>query len=88
MDPDSLPTNPWNTTEPFTDYGAGNELVDKTCGQMARYFGRVVGHFTAGGHHDDCGHWHGSGLYYNWFGVSVLNEDEHELKPGGGVMYV
>jgi hypothetical protein len=44
MNPDELPTNPWNST--FTDYGKGGVLVDPTCGQMARYFGRLVGWFT------------------------------------------
>lgn len=36
---------------------------------------------------DECGHWHASGLKYNWFGLSVLNEDEHALAPDQGQMY-
>lgn len=35
-DDEPLPTYPWNTTNPFNAYAAGNALVDKTCGQMAR----------------------------------------------------
>ena len=41
---------------------------------MARYYGRLVGHYTSGGHYDECGHWHPSGFNYSWFGTSVLNE--------------
>ena len=51
-----LPANPWNTTNPFDAYGAGNKLVDSSCAQMARYFGRFVGWYTAGGFKDECGH--------------------------------
>lgn len=43
-----------------------------------------MAHYTAGGHHDDCGHWHPSGFHYNWAGLSVLNENEHET---GAVRY-
>ena len=53
---DCLPSYPWNTTENFALYQAGTSLVDKTCGQMARYMGRLVSHYTAGGHRDECGH--------------------------------
>lgn len=41
---------------------------------MAAYMGRLVEHYTAGGHHDSCGHWHPSGFFYNWTILSVLNE--------------
>jgi hypothetical protein len=54
---------------------------------MARYVGRLAGHYTAGGHHDECGHWHPSGLRYNWTGLSILNEDEHHILPDNGVAY-
>ena len=67
---DCLPAYPWNTTENFALYQAGTSLVDKTCGQMARYMGRLVSHYTAGGHRDECGHWHPSGFNYSWFGLS------------------
>ena len=77
----------WDTMNPFSDYSKGSELVDPTCGQMARYLGRIVGWYTNGGFHDECGHWHASGLRYNWFGLSVLNEDEHALAPDQGQMY-
>jgi hypothetical protein len=64
---DCLPQYPWNTTFPFGPYGHfGNALVDPTCGEMARYVGRLVSHYTNGGHHDECGHWHPSGFNYTW----------------------
>merc|ERR1719261_2359699 len=87
MDPSDLPIYPWNTTDPFTKYEAGGELVDKTCGQMARHMARIVGWYTAGGFHDECGHWHESGFHYNWWGLSVLNEDEHHIEPDDGTAY-
>ena len=40
-----------------------------------------------GGFKDECGHFHASGLKYDWYGISVLNEDEHHLQPGNGVAY-
>ena len=91
-----LPAYPWNTTTNFAAYKRGSDgldgggsatLVDKTCGQMARYVARLVGHYTAGGHHDECGHFHPSGLNYSWYGLSVLNEDEHKLQPDDGTAY-
>jgi hypothetical protein len=82
-----LPDYPWNTTDPFSAYSGGRELVDKTCGSMARYMGRLVGHYTSGGHFDECGHWHPSGFNYTWFGLSVLNEDEHGIEPDDGTAY-
>ena len=75
--PSCLPEDPWDTPIPFGLYEAGTQLVDPSCGQMARYFGRLVGWYTAGGFNDECGHWHASGLHYAWHGLSVLNEDEH-----------
>ena len=85
--PSCLPANPWNTSKDWTQYTAGGALVDPTCQQMARYMGRLVGHYTAGGHTDECGHWHESGFHYDWFGLSVLNEDEHAIKPDNGMAY-
>eukprot|EP01052_Picozoa_sp_SAG31_P051864 SAG31_NODE_12522_length_935_cov_1.325359_1_plen_265_part_01 len=58
-------------------YEQGSVLVDETCGQMARHMARIVGWYTAAGFHDECGHWHASGLRYNWTILSVLNENEH-----------
>ncbi len=57
------------------------ELVDETCGSMARYMGRLVGWYTAGGFTDECGHFHESGLHYSWYGVSILNEVSTTLYP-------
>ena len=82
-----LPADPWDTPNPFDVYTAGKALRDPSCQEMARYFARLVGWYTAGGFHDDCGHWHESGLRYKWHGLSVLNEDEHHLQPGGGPAY-
>jgi hypothetical protein len=82
-----LPADPWNTTDPFDAYGAGGSYVDKTCGQVARYFGRLVGWYTAGGFTDECGHFHESKFHYKWYGLSVLNEDEHHIQPENGPAY-
>jgi len=86
-DTSPLPSYPWNTTNPFDKYAAGGALVDTSCGQMARYFGRLVGWYTNGGFYDECGHWHPSGFKYKWWGLSVLNENEHNIQPGNGVAY-
>ena len=86
-DTNPLPTYPWNTTDPFDAYKAGNALVDPTCKQMARYFGRLVGWYTNGGFTDECGHFHPSEFHYDWWGISVLNEDEHGIRPEGGPAY-
>ena len=65
----------------------GTRLRDPSCGQIARYFGRAVGWYTRGGFVDECGHNHTSGLFYDWHGLSVFNEDEHGLEPEGGIGY-
>ena len=76
-----LPAFPWNRTRSTNKYGGqGTELVDPTCGQMAKYIGRVVGWYTAGGFADECGHWHESGLHYKWWGLSILNENQHQIN--------
>ena len=82
-----LPDYPWNTTDPFNAYNAGSVLVDPTCGEMARYVARLVAHYTTGGHHDECGHWHASGFNYSWYGLSILNEDDHGESPDDGTAY-
>ena len=74
-----LPADPWNTPDPFDVYTAGSALKDPSCAEMARYFARLAGWYTAGGFHDECGHWHASGLRYAWYGLSILNEDEHRI---------
>lgn len=76
----SLPANPWvYAKDQFDIYSKGSALVDESCVAMADYVARVVGHYTAGGHNDSCGHWHLSGLHYNWSVIAVLNENEHGL---------
>lgn len=82
-----LPADPWDTPDPFDVYTAGGALKDPSCEEMARYFARLAGWYTAGGFHDECGHWHASGLRYAWYGLSILNEDEHHLQPDGGPAY-
>ena len=75
-DPATLPVFPWDPQ--MSGYGKdGAALKNENCTDMAAYFGRMVGHYTAGGHTDSCGHFHPSGLHYNWTILSVLNEDEH-----------
>jgi hypothetical protein len=62
----------------FADYNHGTALKDESCKPMAAYMARLVCHYTSGGHHDTCGHWHPSGFHYTWTGLSVLNENEHK----------
>lgn len=87
VDINTFPLDPWNTTNPFSKYSVGSKLADDTCVQMARYFSRFVGWYTRGGFHDECHHWHASGLTYDWWGLSILNEDEHHVKPDDGSAY-
>ena len=74
--PGILNPDPWEFYN-FDAYNRGNALVNESCSDMAGYMGRFVEHYTKGGHHDSCGHWHGAGFTYNWSIVSILNEDEH-----------
>jgi hypothetical protein len=88
MDLSGVPDNPYVPTPGgHKEYEQGGALQDPTCETMARHIGRVVGWYTNGGFHDDCGHWHHSGFNYSWYGLSILNEDEHGIKPEGGVAY-
>jgi hypothetical protein len=88
MDVADIPANPFiPTPQGHKQYEQGGALVDKTCETMARHIGRVVGWYTKGGFDDECGHWHASGLHYNWHGLSILNEDEHQIRPERGVAY-
>ena len=50
--------------------------MNESCTDMADYMARIVEHYTQGGHHDSCGHFHPSGFHYNWTVLSVLNENE------------
>ena len=83
------PDDPW--AYPLDDMSyyvvRGSPLADPTCGAMARYAARYVAHYTAGGHTDECGVYHASGLHYAWPLLSVLNEDEYATPPEGGVAY-
>ena len=72
------PADPWQY-KGFEDYNFGTELVDATCAPMGAFMARIVSHYTRGGHHDDCGHWHPSGFFYNWTVLSVLNENERNI---------
>lgn len=82
------PSSRWNTsgggaygTQPTCSDPTSGCLVDETCGQIARYFGRFVGWYTRGGYADECGHWHPSTFHFEMFGLSIWNEDEHRLGP-------
>ena len=75
-DPKTINPDPWQYNG-FEDYNHGTKLKDESCKPMAAYMSRLVCHYTSGGHHDDCGHFHASGFHYNWTGLSVLNENEH-----------
>ena len=75
------PIDPWEYVEGDMEYYVTTApLVDPTCGAMARYAARYVAHYTAGGHTDECGVFHASGLHYNWPLLSVLNENNLEYK--------
>eukprot|EP01052_Picozoa_sp_SAG31_P012015 SAG31_NODE_692_length_12772_cov_15.543044_14_plen_248_part_00 len=43
--------------------------------------------YTRGGMTDECGMYHKSGLHYAWPILSVMNEDETQTPPEGGVGY-
>ena len=73
----------WDTETPWLL--SNGVLHDETCSELAAYMTRVVQHYTAGGHHDSCGHWHPSGFHYNWTVLSVLNENERHVLPRDGV---
>ena len=66
---------------------AGNQLRDQTCTEVAEYFARLVGWYTAGGFVDECGEVHHSGLHYKWDYLSVLNEDEHAMRAPNASSY-
>eukprot|EP01051_Picozoa_sp_SAG22_P018814 SAG22_NODE_3282_length_1806_cov_2.055653_2_plen_456_part_00 len=85
MDLAEVPENPYvPTRKGHKEYEEGGALKDTSCESMASHIGRVVGWYTNGGFHDDCGHWHKSSFKYKWYGLSILNEDEHGIKPEGG----
>ena len=86
MDESEVPVNPYVPTRGgHKVYEKGGALKDPTCETMARHIGRIVGWYTEGGFHDECGHWQHSGFKYKWYGVSILNEDEHGIQPEGGI---
>ena len=51
-DPKTINPDPWQYNG-FGDYNHGTKLKDESCKPMAAYMARLVGHYTAGGHHDD-----------------------------------
>ena len=51
-DPKTINPDPWQYNG-FEDYNHGTKLKDESCKPMAAYMARLVGHYTAGGHHDD-----------------------------------
>lgn len=68
-------------------WSAGVHAAAATRGACSPARPSQVGWYTAGGFHDECGHFHPSDFHYQWWGLSVLNEDEHGIKPGNGVAY-
>eukprot|EP01051_Picozoa_sp_SAG22_P013848 SAG22_NODE_1605_length_4014_cov_1.785696_2_plen_292_part_00 len=80
-----MPPDPWHFPSGQMGYynqpSTGAQLVDPTCGEMARFAARFVAWYTAGGFVDECGRNHSSGLYYKWEYLSVLNEDEKHMLP-------
>ncbi len=62
------------------DYEQGTELRDPSCQEVADYFARLVGWYTAGGFTDELGQRHDSGLHYPLAYWEVLNEVEFEHK--------
>lgn len=82
-DPAGLPADPWEFVSGyFGYYNRGQILRDHTCKELAGYFGRLVGWYTAGGMTDQCGNRHESGFNYDWRVLSVLNENEHHVFDG------
>jgi hypothetical protein len=80
--------DPWAYSRGFSEYEQTRRpLKDPSCRAMARYAARYVSWYTRGGMTDECGVWHESGLRYNWPILSVLNEDETQTPPEGGVEY-
>jgi hypothetical protein len=49
--PGVINPDPWEFNK-FEGYDRGSALIDETCADMASYMGRLVEHYTAGGHHD------------------------------------
>lgn len=84
-----IPRDPWTFPSGQFDFYLvkGKPLHDPSCEAMARYAARYVGWYTAGGFVDECGTEHKSGLFYDWPLLSVLNEDEYQTPPEGGVIY-
>jgi len=81
--------DPWEYPDKGMDYYVVHRqpLRDPSCREMARYAARYVGWYTMGGMTDECGVRHESALRYKWPLLSVLNEDEYNTAPEGGVQY-
>lgn len=86
-DPWQFPSGKFNSYVKTRSGGTANQLRDPTCKEMARYVARLIGWYTAGGMVDECGTYHKSDLFYKMEALSVLNEDEHQMIPEGGVQY-
>lgn len=65
------------------DYEQGTELRDSAGNEVADYFARLVGWYTAGGFRDERGQWHASGHHFQIPYWEVLNEvdSEHRMSP-------
>jgi hypothetical protein len=69
---------PKNPNQVFWGYEQGTQLRDKSLKTLAAYYARLVSWYTAGGFHDEYGHWHASGYHYHFAWWEVLNEVDFE----------
>jgi len=74
-DPGPLPTSP---DEAMWNYEAGSDLRDPTGDEVAEYFARVAGWYSAGGFVDELGQRHNSTHHEPIAWWEVLNEPEYE----------
>jgi len=74
-DPGPVPASP---DEAMWNYEAGTQLHDPSGAEVANYFARVAGWYTAGGFTDELGRQHLSGHHDQIAWWEVLNEPEYE----------
>lgn len=78
--PVSYPADPNQVT---WNYEQGTALRDPSMKEVADYFARLVGWYTAGGFRDELGQWRDSGHHFEIPYWEVLNEvdSEHQMSP-------
>jgi Glycosyl hydrolases family 39 len=74
---------PADPDQPVWDYEQGTQVRDPTFKEVADYYARLVGWYTAGGFMDEYGKRHDSGHHYKIDYWEVLNEvdSEHTMTP-------